>query len=65
MLKANIWTNDTNELIFEMYMVGRMYVFDWEVNLFDLAQEPRGSKLDKGKEKSDRRAVVIVRQLPR
>ena len=26
-------------------------VFDWEVNLFDLAQEPRGSKLDKGKEK--------------
>ena len=43
----------------------RMYVFDWEVNLFDLAQEPRGSKLDKGKEKSDRRAVVIVRQLPR
>jgi len=42
-----------------------IYVFDWEVNLFDLAQEPRGSKLDKGKEKSDRRAVVIVRQLPR
>ena len=28
-----------------------IYVFDWEVNLFDLAQKLRGSKLDKGKEK--------------
>ena len=28
-----------------------MTMFDWEVNLFDLAQEHRGSKLDRGKEK--------------
>ena len=28
-----------------------MTMFDWEVNLFDLAQKLRGSKLDRGKEK--------------
>ena len=28
-----------------------MTMFDWEVNLFELAQELRGPKLDKGKEK--------------
>ena len=42
-----------------------MTMFNLGSKLFDLAQELRGSKFDKGKEKSDRIAVVIVRQLPR
>ena len=36
-----------------------------KLNLFELAQELRGPKLDKGKEKSDRIAAEIVRQHPR